>query len=78
MCLLPHMSKQDAFTFFLPGKLFVMCETHVGLAGRYFSRDFVCSSTHSCDKATSCGFIGCFICHCHNLVDSSVEMPACP
>jgi hypothetical protein len=43
--LLLSVSKQDAFTFFLPGKLFVICESHVGLAGRDFSMDFVCSPT---------------------------------
>ncbi len=39
--LLPFMSKQDAFTFFLPGKLFMIFETHVGHTGQDFSRDLV-------------------------------------
>jgi hypothetical protein len=30
---------------FPPGKISVICETHVGLAGRGFSRDVVCSLT---------------------------------
>ena len=56
-CLLSSVSKQDAFTFFLPGKIFVKCETHVGLAGWYFSRDFSFSPTHSCNEAMSCELI---------------------
>jgi hypothetical protein len=59
--LLSSVSKQDVFTFFLPGKLFVKCETHVGLAGRYFSRDFVFSPTHSCNETMLRGFIDFFI-----------------
>ncbi len=45
---------QDTFAF-LPA---VICETHVGLPGRVFSGDFVFSSTHSHDEATSWGVIG--------------------
>ncbi len=59
--LLSSVSKQDAFTFFLPGKIFVKCETHVGLAGWYFSRDFLFSPTHSCNEAMLHGFIDFFI-----------------
>ncbi len=59
--LLPFMSKQDAFLFILPGKLSVTCETHVGLAGRDFSKDFVCSLTHSHNEATSCRFFYCIV-----------------
>jgi hypothetical protein len=42
---------------FLPGKLSAICEIQVGLDGQDFSRDFVCSLTHSSDEATSCRFI---------------------
>ncbi len=61
MHLLPSVSKQDAFTFFLSGNLFVVCETHIGLAGQDFSRDFVCSPSHSCDEGMLCCFINIFI-----------------
>jgi hypothetical protein len=50
-------------TPFPPGKLFVIRklsvirEIQVGLAGRDFSKDFVCSPTHTRNEAMSCGFI---------------------
>jgi hypothetical protein len=44
-------------TLFPPGKLSAVHEIQVGLSGRDFSRDFVCSLTHSHNEATSCGFI---------------------
>ncbi len=63
---------------FLPGKLSVIHEIHVGLASWDFSRDFVCSLTHSPNEAMSFGFIN-FLscCYRHNLVGSSASLPAC-
>ncbi len=46
--------QQDTFASLPAG----ICETHVGLAVRVFSGDFVISPTHSRNEATSWGVIG--------------------